>query len=59
MEKPKRPKPGATKRLRELYRDILNRPFSQELVDVLKEKSRTSEQDKKKIAKGNRDAELE
>ena len=58
MEKLKKPKPGATKRLRELYQEILNRPFSSELIDVLKKKPKTSEQDKKKIAKDNSDAEL-
>jgi hypothetical protein len=58
MDKLKTPKPGATTRLRELYKEIAERPFSSELVDILKKKPKYSEQPKKKIAKGKNDAEL-
>ena len=54
----KTPKEGATAKLRKLYNEILERPFSSELLDILKKKPEEPEHPQKKIAKDGNDAEL-
>lgn len=58
-KKYKSPKAGATERLRKLYFEILERPFSEELLQSLRKKPEVSESPKKKVAKGKFDAEIE
>lgn len=58
MDKLKKPKPGASKRIEKLYQEILERPFSSKLIDILKKKPATSKQDKKKSAKNRNESEL-
>lgn len=58
-EKLKVPQKGATERLRKLYNEILERPFSSELLEILKKKPQVPEEHpKKKIAKSESDAEI-
>lgn len=58
MSKLKTPKPGAGKRLAELYWEIRKRPFSKELIDALKKKPEADDVPKKKIAKSDHEADL-
>ena len=58
-KKLKTPKPSASKRLKELYQEIVERPFSPELSEVLRKKPGSpATQEKKKIAKGTSESEL-
>ena len=36
MDQLKKPKPDASKRLKDMYQKIRDRPFSQELIELLK-----------------------
>jgi hypothetical protein len=58
MNKLKTPKEGAGKRLRELYYEIRNQPFSKELIDALRKKPEASKVPDKKSAKGDREADV-